>query len=155
MTRKSGAAAAEVVPALFYDDPNAAMAWLERVFGFETSLCVTDTEGKVQHAELDFGNGRIMLGGTGWAPFPTSPKSLDGRNTQCVHVQVKDVNAHHARAAAEGATIAAPPEDQFYGDRVYRAFDCEGHFWTFGQTVRAMSHEDMEAAGEFIVKGKA
>ena len=38
------------------------------------------------------------------------------------------------------------PEDQFYGDRSYRARDLEGHIWTFGQTVAEIPPEDWEKA---------
>lgn len=154
MTEKTGSAAAEVVPALFYDDPKAALDFLEKAFGFETCLLVTDDDGKIGHAEMEFGNGRIMVGGTDWAEFPTSPSSINGRNTQCIHVQVKDVMAHYERAKAAGAKIAAEPSDQFYGDRVYRVYDREGHFWTFGQTVRTLSNKEMEEASGYKVEGK-
>ena len=50
------------------------------------------------------------------------------------------------RARAAGAVILAEPEDQFYGDRTYRARDPEGHVWTFGQTVRYVPETEWEAA---------
>lgn len=146
MTGKTGSAAAQVVPALFYQDPNAALDWLEKAFGFETCLRVAGDDGVIQHAEMEYGNGRIMLGGMNWAEWPASPKTIGGKNTQCIHVQVKDVMAHFKRAKEAGANIAAEPEDQFYGDRIYRVFDPEGHFWTFGQTMRALSNDEMEKA---------
>ena len=44
------------------------------------------------------------------------------------------------------------PEDQFYGDRTYRASDPEGHNWTFGQHVREVSGEEMEATTQLKVE---
>ena len=41
-----------VMPALTYDDPNAAITFLEAAFGFQPTLMVTDDDGFVQHAEL-------------------------------------------------------------------------------------------------------
>ena len=41
--------------------------------------------------------------------------------------------------ADEGATIAAEPEDQFYGARIYRAVDLEGHRWIFATQTRDVS----------------
>jgi len=38
------------------------------------------------------------------------------------------------------------PEDQFYGDRTYRALDPEGHMWTFAQTVKVMTPGEWDAA---------
>ncbi len=155
MADKTGSAAAQVVPALFYQDPNAALDWLEKAFGFETCLRVTGDDGVIQHAEMEYGNGRIMLGGMNWADWPSSPKAIGGKNTQCIHVQVKDVMAHFKRAKDAGANIAAEPEDQFYGDKIYRVFDPEGHFWTFGQTMRALSNDEMEKASPGLkVEGK-
>ncbi len=39
---------------------------------------------------------------------------------------VDDVDAHYAQAKAAGARVLSEPEDQFYGDRTYRAEDPEG-----------------------------
>ena len=75
------------------------------------------------------------------------PASLGGVNTQSVHVNLtEDLDAHCARAEAAGAEIIARPEDQFYGDRTYRARDPEGHIWTFGQTVKDMAPGEWDAA---------
>ena len=52
------------------------------------------------------------------------PEAL-GAFTDLVHVYVDDVDAHHERAAAEGATIHLPPEDTPYGDRRYDTEDAE------------------------------
>ena len=49
------------IPALFYDDAAAALAWLEKAFGFETRLYITDDKGGVAHAEMSYGGGRIMV----------------------------------------------------------------------------------------------
>ena len=64
-----------------------------------------------------------------------------------------DIDGHCAKARAAGAEILAAPEDQFYGDRTYRARDPEGHIWTFGQTVRAVSREEAEKASGLRIEG--
>jgi uncharacterized glyoxalase superfamily protein PhnB len=87
-----------------------------------------------------------MIGGL-WADWVSSPEGIGGKNTQTVHVQLSDdVDTHCERARAAGAIIAAEPEDQFYGDRTYRAIDPEGHTWTFAATVRQVSKAEAEAA---------
>lgn len=135
-----------ITPALYYDDAGAALAWLEEAFGFETRFSITDTDGKVMHAEMSHGDLRIMVGPTGWSDWAKSPKSVGGVNTAGVHIQVGDANAHCARARAAGATILQEPEDQFYGDRTYRAIDPEGHVWSFGQFLRNVPAQEMEDA---------
>ena len=133
-------------PSVNYQDDRAALEWLQKAFGFETSLVVTDDSGKIVHAEMRFEGAPIMIARE-WSDITRSPKSLGGKNTQQVHVQLKgDIDAHCARAKAAGAAIVQEPSDQFYGDRTYRARDPEGHLWTFGQTVRVVSTAEMEKA---------
>lgn len=135
-----------LIAAVFYRDPQAALAWLENAFGFERSMVITGGDGKPVHAEMRFGDSRLMVGSE-WAEFIASPASVGGKNTQILHVHVaQDVEAHCARAKAAGAIILQEPTDQFYGDRTYRARDPEGHVWTFAQTVRQVSREDAERA---------
>jgi len=51
-------------------------------------------------------------------------------------VHVEDIDAHHARAAAEGADVLSGPEDMFWGDRRYEALDLDGHRWHFARRRR-------------------
>ena len=132
--------------ALSYKDPRAAIEFLQNAFGFEPTMIITDDDGNIGHSELSLGNGYIMVGGE-WAEHIKSPASIGGWNTQTIHVQLtEDIDAHCARAKNAGADIVAEPEDQFYGDRTYRCKDPEGHMWTFGQTLRIVSTEDMAKA---------
>jgi len=131
--------------AVFYDDPAAAIDWLCRAFGFEVRLKVEGEGGTIEHSELVFGEGLIMVGGTG-ADRPehklmVSPRSTGGGNTQNLCVCVDDVDAHYARARAAGAQIFREPENSDYGeeyasDRTYGATDPEGHQWFFMQRLR-------------------
>ena len=92
------------------------------------------------------GRGRIMVGAE-WAEWVRSPASVDGANTQSVHVKLPGgLDEHCERARAAGAVIAAEPEDQFYGDRTYRALDLEGHCWTFSTHMREVTRSEAEAA---------
>jgi uncharacterized glyoxalase superfamily protein PhnB len=137
------------VSSLSYRDPKAAIAWLADAFGFEISMAIEgpDDDPTMCHYELSYGgNGRIMVGGE-WADWARSPVSVGGVNTQSVHVDVpSDLQAHCDRARAAGAVIAQEPEDQFYGDRIYRAVDLEGHMWTFSMHVRDVTREEAEQA---------
>jgi uncharacterized glyoxalase superfamily protein PhnB len=58
------------------------------------------------------------------------------------------IDAHCARAEAAGARITQRPENQFYGARVYRALDPEGHVWNFDQDIAELSLEEMERASD-------
>jgi uncharacterized glyoxalase superfamily protein PhnB len=140
---------------VFYRDPWAALDWLEKVFGFERSMVISDKDGNLGHSEMRFGDGTIYVAAE-WAEFVASPASFGGKNTQTVHFHLKDgIDAHCARARAAGAVILVEPADQFYGDRTYRARDLEGHVWTFGQTVRQVSREAAEKASGLAIEGWA
>lgn len=132
-----------------YQNPKAALDWLGTAFGFEITMAIDgpDDDPTMCHYEMAIeGRGRIMIGGE-WTEWFRSPASVGGINTQSTHVDiVGDIDAHCERARAAGATIVAEPEDQFYGDRTYRAADLEGHMWTFSSHVREVSRSDAEAA---------
>ncbi len=149
----SAASRPSLCSALFYRDPMAALKWLEKAFGFETAMLITDAEGNLAHSQLSFGNGIIMVG-TEWTADHKSPASINGKNTQTVHVQLnEDVDKHCARAKAAGAEIIQEPDTQFYGDRTYRARDPEGHIWTFAQTVQVVTREEAEKASGLKIEG--
>ncbi len=132
------------IPSLVYKDNRAALKWLQDAFGFEASEVLTDAKGNIVHAEMSHGGGVVMVGSE-WIDWARSPASLDGKNTQRIHVRIdRDIDGHCARARAAGAVIAMEPADQFYGDRTYMAVDPEGHHWTFAQSVKIVSNDDME-----------
>jgi uncharacterized glyoxalase superfamily protein PhnB len=143
---------------VFYRDPMTALAFVERAFGFEITMLIEapPDQPTMLHAELSLaGKGRLMLGGE-WSEWARSPSSVGGANTATVHVDLdSDVDAHCQRARQAGALIEAEPENQFYGARTYRARDCEGHVWTFAQTIREVSREEAERVSGLKITGWA
>lgn len=132
--------------ALAYRDPEKAIEWLEKAFGFEPSMLIRDDSGKLVHSELGFGDGYIMVGDE-WAENIKAPSSVGGANTQRLSVILQSgVDAHCERARAAGARISMEPTDQPYGARGYLAIDPEGHEWDIEQLIPASAAE-MEGAG--------
>ena len=121
-----------VVPYLSYEDAAAAIRWLGDAFGFEKAQAYDGPDGKVMHAELTLPGATVMLG-TGPSPGAgadaVTEQSPRGHG---IYVVVDDLDAHHQRALAAGATIVYPPEDTEFGTRRYRALDLEGYEWSFG-----------------------
>ncbi len=144
---------APLMSAVCYQDPRAALAWLEKAFGFEVSMLIEDADGGIAHSEMRFGDAVVMVGNE-WTSDHKSPKSIGGKNTQTVHIQITtDIDAHCAQARAAGAEILMAPETQFYGDRTYRCRDPEGHIWTVGQTVQSVSREEAEKVSGLKITG--
>jgi uncharacterized glyoxalase superfamily protein PhnB len=130
-----------------YRDPRAALKWLENAFGFETTMVVENEDGSIGHSEMRFGDGLIYVGRE-WDERHRSPANLDGVNTQSLHFNLRDgIDAHFERAVAAGAKVLREPADQFYGDRSYMVLDPEGHVWSFSQTIKAMTFDEMSKAG--------
>lgn len=140
--------------AVFYQDSKAAYRWLEAAFGFVPHFALLDAEGNLVHSEMTFGDSVVMVGNE-WSADHKSPKTIGGKNTQTVHVQLaedEDIAAHCERARRVGADILQEPESQFYGDRTYRARDLEGHIWTFGITETKMGPSDWDKASGLTTK---
>jgi uncharacterized glyoxalase superfamily protein PhnB len=123
-----------------YEDGALALDWLAAAFGFHERTRMTGKDGRISHAEMEAGDGLIMLASptpdyegprrhrVGCAParkWSSVPWVIDG-----VLVYVEDVVAHHERAKKLGATILSEPEGDTPGLR-YRAEDIEGHRWMF------------------------
>ena len=132
-----------VSSAIFYEDAGAAIDWLCKAFGFEVRLKIEGEGGRIEHSELTFGNGLVMVGsvGTGDRVHCRSPRSVGGANTQALCLYVADVDAHCERARAAGANIVREPKTDDYGEehganRGYEAVDPEGHHWWFMRVAR-------------------
>jgi hypothetical protein len=50
---------------VFYEDAAKAIDWLCRAFGFEVRLKVEGEGGRIEHSELTFADGLIMVGSAG------------------------------------------------------------------------------------------
>jgi len=134
-----------IMPMLAYDDPAAAIDFLVRAFGFTERYRLDMPDGGIGHAELEL-EGSVLSLASAWRAggmFP--PSELKGVHCQLA-VLVPDVDAHYERAREAGAVIAQPPEDQFYGYRMYRAMDLEGHRWVFQKKLREVSVQEMQQA---------
>lgn len=128
-----------------YKDLRGAVEWLEKAFGFKTTMLATDRDGKVAHAEMRFGNGTVQIGSE-WENIK-APSSVGGANTQTISVELEvGIDDHCKRARAAGGTIVQEPQDQFHGDRTYRVMDPQGHVWSFSQKLREVTASEMEAA---------
>jgi len=135
-----------VVPMLAYEDTAAAADWLSRVFGFRERRehRIVRNDGLVSHAELEAGDGLIMLA----TPTRDYQSPAHHRETCAdadrwlrvpwvvdgVLVHVPDVEAHMNRAVAEGARVLGKIENGG-GGRLYRVEDLEGHRWMFHEPM--------------------
>jgi uncharacterized glyoxalase superfamily protein PhnB len=138
--------AQRLVPFLGYEDAAVAIEWLCAAFGATENADARQTgpDGTIGHAELDLEGSTIFLSTP--AGYVSSRRHRQSCETERamrdnpwvidgLFVEVDDVEAHHARAAAHGATIIRGLNEPGTGHRIYTAEDIEGHRWMFGQNL--------------------
>ena len=138
-----------IVPHLFYDDLDAAINWLVEAFGFVVRVRLTDKDEKLVHGELEVEDSLVMIGLARENDAWESPRTL-GRIHQRLFIYVDDVDAHYERAQKAGAHILYPPEDQFYGDRVYECVGPEGHRWKFAEHLEDVDLNVVKRPGDEV-----
>lgn len=130
--------APDIVPAITYSDLPRAIEWLERVFGFteRAEARLTWSGGGMTWIEVGSGLFKIATPNEAW---PQSSSALTPGVVMKVYVD--DIDKHFSRAKAEGAKIIAELQDGFWGGRIYRALDHEGHQWEISQRGRDLAAE--------------
>jgi uncharacterized glyoxalase superfamily protein PhnB len=124
-----------IIPCLRYRDAHAAIDWLCRAFGFVKQAAYEDDQGRVEHAQLIYGNGMVMLGevcDNAFGKLIAQPDEIGGRETQCACVIVSNCKSHYQQAVAAGAVIVDEYAEKEYGGAGYSCRDPEGHLWYFG-----------------------
>jgi uncharacterized glyoxalase superfamily protein PhnB len=140
----------EVVPGLYYDDVEAAIAWLCSAFGFTERYRYGPTDHAVG-AFLAVGESSVALSETRVGQSPDWDDNTERRppredfRTSGVMVRVTDVDAHYDRATAFGAKTFGPPRTYRFGERQYTSEDLAGHRWSFTQSVADIAPEEWGA----------
>lgn len=131
-----------VIPYLSVDGAGAAIDYYSGVFGAKVRVRMPGPDGKIGHAELEIGDGVIMLADTNPEMGGKTPKGLGGTPVT-IMVYVEDVDAVFGRAIKAGATADGKVEDQFYGDRAGQFTDPFGHKWFIATHIEDIAPEEM------------
>ena len=133
----------DVTPYLCIRDAARAIEFYKDAFGAnETMARITDSTGRVSHAEIKIGASMIMLADEHPELGFVSPQSLGGSHLQFV-VDVPDVDAIVARAVAAGGKLTRPIENRFYGHRSGEITDPFGYRWTLSKKVEDLSDDEI------------
>jgi PhnB protein len=133
-----------LTPALVVHNAAEAIEFYKRAFGARERARMSSPDGqRIWHAELQIGDSRLMLSDE----FPEmdqtrAPKSLGG-TTHSLHLYVEDADATFQRAVAAGATVSAPLEDAFWGDRYGKVTDPFGHQWGIATRQEELSDDEI------------
>ncbi len=138
-----------ITPYLIMDQAARAIEFYKKVFGAKEKLRM-ERAGKVGHAELQFGDTKIMLADACPEMNAHAPEKFGGSPIG-IHLYIKNVDAIVDRAIAAGATLERPAEDMFYGDRNATVIDPFGHRWTVSTHVENVTPAKMKKrAKEFF-----
>ena len=141
-----------LTPYLAVAGANEALDFYKKVFGARVRMRMDGPEGKIGHAELVIGDSVLMLADEFAEMEFLGPKSRGGTSVS-LHLYVKDCDVTIALAAANGARIARPAKDQFYGDRSGTIVDPFGHMWNLSTHKEDLTPAQMRKRAEAAMKG--
>ena len=123
-----------VVPMLVCADAAAEIAFCAAAFGAVELSRRADADGSVTHATLGIGELLIMVHGETAHLASRAPQG-DGSSPVVIYLYLEDVDSVITRAVAAGARVLTPLADQFWGDRMGRIVDPQGHVWNVASRV--------------------
>jgi len=125
-------------------DAARAIDYYRDVFGASLLSRLDATDGRVGHAELDFGGTTVMLCDEYPELGVCGPDAASGTSIS-LHIHVDNADELIERAmAAGGATLLMPAKDQFYGERSGTILDAFGHRWIIGHSIEEVTEEEMQ-----------
>ena len=133
-----------VIPYLIITNAAKAIDFYKEAFGArETYARITDSPGRVGHAEIRIGGSTIMLADEHPEIGCVSPPTLGGSPIS-FFVSVPDVDTRVKHAIAAGGTLSRPLENKFYGHRSGEITDPFGYRWTLSTKVEDVSEEEIQ-----------
>ncbi|MCC2030697.1 VOC family protein [Microbacterium allomyrinae] len=135
--------ATSLTPFLAIVGARAALDFYRDVFGARVTD-VTEFDGLVVHAGLDFGAGLLQIGEPSPA-YGLVPAPEGESDCYSLGIYVPDVDAVTARAVAAGATVREEPSTFVSGDRFASVRDPFGVRWSIMTRVEDLSEEESAA----------
>jgi PhnB protein len=124
-----------------------ALEFYKKAFGAKEIRRSAMPDGKLLHAEMQFGDSRFYLNDEFPEMGAHSPQSLKGTPVT-IHLWSEDVDSLYKQATAAGAQVVMPLADQFWGDRYGVVRDPFGHHWSMASHVKDLTPEQLKKAGE-------
>ena len=120
-----------------------AIEFYKEVFGAKELFRLTEPQGKVGHAELQFGDSLLMLADEYPDFGALSPGSVGGTPVS-IHLYVDDVDETVEKAIAAGATLLRAVKDEFFGERAGAIADPFGHHWHVATPKEEVSPQEIQ-----------
>ncbi len=133
-----------LTPYIIVKGAAAAIEFYTQAFGAcEVYRLCEPGGGKIGHAELCIGAGKLMLADEypDWGAL--SPASLGGTPLS-LHLYVADVDTAVKRAVSCGAIVLRTAKDEFFGDRSALLLDPFGHQWQLAMRQENVTPQEMQ-----------
>ena len=133
-----------LTPFIVVDRPAEAIAFYEKVFGAKAKNVTSFGDGEqrtIVHADIDFGNGYLQLGG----PNPTYDLVLppgEGKACCSLGIYVADVDRTLALAVENGAVVREPATNFVSGDRYASILDPFGIRWSIMTRIEDIPEDE-------------
>lgn len=128
-------------PMLVCSSPEAEMNFCAAAFGAVEQVRRPGPDGSPIHIAMRINGAFLVV----QSEFPDMSASRapagDGSSPVVIFVYVADVDQAVERAAAVGAKILMPAQNQFWGDRTARLLDPSGHVWTVASRIEETTEE--------------
>lgn len=133
----------EMFPYICVTDAGAAIEFYKKAFSVTEKFRLVEPDGRIGHAELEFGEMILMLS----EEYPEcgirSATSLGGTPVT-IHLHVDDADGLIEQACQAGAMLERAAEDHFYGERSGSVIDPYGHRWLIGHSIEEVTPEEMQ-----------
>ena len=142
-----------VTTMLTVTDIKSAAAFYQKALGFtRRGAIMNGPDGKPMHAELRLRDTTLMLGPE--SPQGRSAKSI-GATPVTLYLTTENVDKLVAKAIKLGATLVAPPMDQFWGDRTAVIVDPEGNNWMIATHTAEPTPQEMKKKMAELMKAQS
>jgi PhnB protein len=141
-----------ITPQLSIDNAAQGIDWYKRALGAEEISRSLGPDGKIMHAELKFGDSRIMVNDV--MQGQKGPKAYGG-SPASFWLYVENSDALFERAVGAGATVQMPMADQFWGDRAGAVADPAGYTWWIATRKEDLTQAEIQQRAEAFFRQMA
>lgn len=126
-----------LIPYLTVASAKNSIRFYEQAFGFEwLNTKEVDPTGNLDHAEMKYKDLLIMFASEGaFGSMTKTPAHLNVEPAITLYIYCDDVDAMYQKALSQGAKSQMEPNDAFWGDRVCKVSDPDGHEWMFARKL--------------------
>lgn len=134
-----------VTPAITVAKAAEAIEFYKAAFGaVENDERMLMPDGRIMHAELVFGDSKLMISDA-FAEYGAKSATDLGGSPVAFHFYTPDVDAVFAKVTGGGAKTLMPVKEQFWGDKYGAALDAFGFTWGVATHVEDVEPAEMDA----------